>query len=374
MAKSNIPNNEYSIKVSLEGAIRQLCGDGDATIFILRLYFKSGWHLSEKDRSEIKTMTDNDTGKSGYFGQTREEWVYETGIDNVRVFSRAVKKAQECGAVHSVAKKVSRTYKEINLHKIKKSFVDRVHKLTTKDAIIFHTLTKNGTDTKNGKGQVSPLPKTVRVTGTLTKNGKSQYLKDNTLKEEYLKRCSADAVRSATHNPKFESKEDSREGYKMKESKNREKIKQTLKNKKGKTFEEIHKDHESSPEEQKDISSVRGYELYWKKLRKKFHPGNFELNWTGREQGYAKSVMERARKAEGHMPIRDFTRTLIEHWQDAAEYVADRLNRKNGDPTPNIGHVSRNTNLFLDWYLQFDDTPKVKSNVMMQHVFKPGEK
>ncbi len=282
----------------------------------------------------------------------RLEWGWECGLSD-RQMDRVVAHAKEIGAVHFDAIPTKRVNRQIGWYKLTDAFVKKIQEMQLEKRD-FHSDTVFGTGSEFGKGSFGAIPKSAKEGVRPIPNSATHTITKSTTitKKKTVVSPGANTSRnlSVVKKTKIEQEEDMKP--------NKGKGKEMLLNKKGISFDEAIDKHKQDPDIDIDISKVGGYEKYWKRLRKISFPGNFEIGWSGTEQGYAISLIKKSKKYGSDMPLREMTKAIIENWADAAGYVSGELGYKKFSKTPDISFVAGKPQKFLEWFRQFRDTPK----------------
>ncbi len=363
MAKSNVPKQDYNIKVSLEGAFMRVCKKPLTALFGIRLWIKLGHHLPENKRAKIKTMVNPETGNGGFSGQTRKEWMYELGMKGrEQRMTRLATAARKCGMVVSEERHIKRTSRTLALHKLHPDFVEKIRRITNKKPKIFHPLTESAHVQKAlGYGK-SHVQKALGKEVPLTESAHPKDPNTNTLKESKALKSSRGSEEKGN---KMEHTEDklppgSDEGaiHQKKNCAKRKGAKSPMKFRASgeKSFEASSKPEHVEPVK---IKGVQSFEEFCKKVHAKAYPGVMQHKWLKSEAGMAQSIMQQV--ADLELDLRDFSRKVIRGWGEYMQYCQDQTSKTYKRQYFDMRVLSGNIQLALEWYQNNSDTVGTKS-------------
>lgn len=96
------------------------------------------------------------------------------------------------------------------------------------------------------------------------------------------------------------------------------------------------------------ITGVQSFEFMWIQLHAEHYDDTIE-KWTGKEQGYAKSIITKANVRKKFDLVKVIT-AVIANWEDYADYAATQRGLDKGPNYPNIGYLAAGFQDLVYWY------------------------
>lgn len=340
---------KFIVRPSVLGALFKLTGDATATLLAYRIY----------SRGAGRGMINYENNSTGWAVLSRKEWMVDTGM-TIHQYNRAMKILKDTGIIDRLQKHwadgQSKLWVRINAETMQK-----IEEMTV-------TQSQHPTDSASeAESSISDSP-------PVPESGHERPSKYKNLNGQTEEMCSAAhaAPAALVQVTKILVEEDSGEDE-MDKQKVPGKGKKIVEGKMGQSWDTLKTQRGLPKKGGTDLTRIRNFEMEWKRMHSKAYPGEVLVPWTGREQGFAKSLISKMGfampgKVTG-LVLAQFLSAVMEQWAEASEYVQGEKGLKTVPEYPNIGFIAAAPQEFLRWYLQGPGTTAREDDV--QSVAKP---